>query len=164
MEWLTHSVDELPNSLDVGEIDLPGPIARIFAPSGKEVPVARSRDTAHFIAKETGLYRVLTPDGEEIVAVNTPLLPSHRMDVAPSEAAVPDPEPRPRVALDLWRWLLVLALVPLWIEWWIYYSGARKRQLAKAENAADGMAMQDRDPISGRNRDEPQAHDPSMVA
>jgi hypothetical protein len=86
------------------------------------------------------------------------------MDMAPSEAAVPDPEPRPRVALDLWRWLLGLALVPLWIEWWIYYSGARKRQLAKAENAADGMAMQDRDPISGRNRDEPQAHDPSMVA
>jgi hypothetical protein len=164
MEWLTHSVDALPSSLDVGEIDLPGPVVRIFAPSGKEVPFARSGDNVHLIAKETGLYRVVMPEGEESVAVNTPLLPTHRMEATPSEAAAPEPEPLPETALDLWRWLLVLALMPLWLEWWLYYSAARKRQLAEAGDLANGIAMQDRDPISGRNRAQPQAHDPSMVA
>ncbi len=164
MEWLTHSVDELPGSLDVGEIDLPGPIARIFAPSGKEVPFAISGDDAHWIARETGLYRVITPDGETIVAVNIPQLPTHRLEATPSEAAAPEPEPVPQPALDLWRWLLALALIPLWLEWWLYYSGARKRRVAEAGEFASGIAMQDRDPISGRNREGSQAHDPSMVA
>jgi hypothetical protein len=164
MEWLTHSVDELPNSVAIGEVDLPGPIARIFAPSGKEVPFALSGDDAHWTARETGFYRVITPGGEATVAVNIPQLPTHRLDVTPGETAVPEPEPLPQPALDLWRWLVALALIPLWLEWRLYYSGARKRQIAEAGEFASGIAMQDRDPITGRSREGSQAHDPSMVA
>jgi len=35
-------VDESADSLSTGELDLPGPAARIIAPSGKEVSFARN--------------------------------------------------------------------------------------------------------------------------
>ena len=79
MEWMTHSVDEAAESHSTGELDLPGPVTRIVAPSGKDVSFARKGADVHLLALETGIYRIIAPGGETAIAVNTPLLPSQRM-------------------------------------------------------------------------------------
>jgi len=132
MEWMTHSVDESADSLSTGELDLPGPAARIVSPSGKEVSFARNGQNVHFLATETGMYRVITPNAapgnETTVAVNTPLLPAQRMAPTASETAKIESEPLQQAGWDLWRWLVLLAIVALWLEWWIYYSGRENRR------------------------------------
>jgi len=151
MEWMTHSVDESADSLSTGELDLPGPAARIVSPSGKEVSFARSGQNVHFLATETGMYRVIAPGaassgaanaapGNEIsVAVNTPLLPAQRMTLTTAETAKIESEPLQQAGWDLWRWLVLLAIVALWLEWWIYYSGRESRRAMEMRaTPADG--------------------------
>jgi Ca-activated chloride channel homolog len=87
VEWMTHSVDEVADSLSTGELDLPGPATKIVAPSGKEVPFARKGADIHLLALETGTYRIVSPSGETSVAVNPPALPAQRLQLTPAEAA-----------------------------------------------------------------------------
>jgi Ca-activated chloride channel homolog len=143
MEWMTHSVDESADSLSTGELDLAGPAARILAPSGKEVSFARNGPNVHFLATETGMYRVTAPSGvpgsETSVAVNTPLLPAEHMMLTASETAKIESEPLQQAGWDLWRWLGLLAIVALWLEWWIYYSGRENRRAMEMRaSPADG--------------------------
>jgi hypothetical protein len=135
LEWMTHSVDEVANSLSTGEIDLPGPATKIVAPSGKEAPFARKESEIQLLALETGMYRIVAPGGETSVAVNPPALPSQRLEPTASEAAGIEREPLPAANWNLWRWLILLAIVALWAEWWLYYS-ARERQRAAEIDAA----------------------------
>jgi hypothetical protein len=132
MEWMTHSVDESAESLSTGELDLPGPAARIVAPSGRDVPFARKGQDVHLLATETGMYRVIPPNGapgsETSVAVNTPLLPAQRMTLTPAETARIESEPVQQVGSDLWRGLVILGIIALWLEWWLYYSGRENRR------------------------------------
>jgi Ca-activated chloride channel family protein len=136
MEWMTHSVDESAESLSTGELDLPGPATRIVSPSGKDVPFARKGQDVHLLATETGMYRVIgpnggpsgAPSGETSVAVNTPLLPALRMTLTPPETAGVESEPFQQAGWDLWRWLVLLGIVALWLEWWLYYSGRENRR------------------------------------
>ena len=72
LEWMTHSVDEVADSLSTGELDLPGPATKIVSPSGKEVPFARKGADVHLLALETGTYRIVSPGGETTAAVNPP--------------------------------------------------------------------------------------------
>jgi len=153
MEWMTHSVDESADSLSTGELDLPGPAARIIAPSGKEVSFARNGPNVHLLATETGMYRIISPGGapngapgsETTVAVNTPLLPAQRMTPTPSEAAKIETEPLQQAGLDLWRWLVMLAIVALWLEWWIYYSGRENRRAMEMRAAPGDGEFQEKD-------------------
>src|SRR6195256_4880824 len=82
----------------------------------------------HLLATETGVYRVVSPSGETNVAVNTPLLPAQRMTLTPPETARIESEPFQRPGGDLWRWLVLLGVVALWLEWWLYYSGRENRR------------------------------------
>jgi hypothetical protein len=102
MEWMTHSVDEAADSVSTGELDLPGPVTRIVAPSGRDVPFARNGAGVHLLALETGMYRVITPSGETTIAINTPLLPAQRLNATPAEAAGIESEPRQVIGSDLW--------------------------------------------------------------
>jgi Ca-activated chloride channel family protein len=137
VEWMTHSVDEVADSLSTGEIDLPGPATKIFAPSGKEVPFARQGADVHLLASETGMYRIVAPGGETSIAVNPPALPAERVQLTSAEAAQVEREPLPPPSWDLWRWLVLLAIVALWLEWWLYYA-ARERQRAAEVLEAPG--------------------------
>ena len=137
MEWMTHSVDEVADSLSTGEIDLPGPATKIIAPSGKEVPFARKGAEVHLLALETGMYRIVTPGGETSIAVNPPALPAQRVQLTAAEAAEVEREPLPPATWDMWRWLVLLAIVALWLEWWLYYA-ARERQRAAEVQEAPG--------------------------
>ena len=137
VEWMTHSVDEVADSLSTGEVDLPGPATKIIAPSGKEVPFARKGADVHLFASETGMYRIAAGGGETTVAINPPALPSERMQLTPPEAADIEGEPIPPAAWDMWRWLVLAAIVALWMEWWLFYA-ARERQRAAEVHDAPG--------------------------
>jgi Ca-activated chloride channel family protein len=132
MEWMTHSVDESADSLSTGELDLPGLVARVLAPSGRDIPFARNGMNVHLLATETGMYRLIAPSGtsssETSVAVNTPLLPAQRMTVTSPETSKIESEPLQQAGWDLWRSLVVLATIALWLEWWLYYSGRENRR------------------------------------
>jgi len=127
MEWLTHSVEDAAASASTGELDLPRPVTRIVAPSGREVPFVRLGGDIRLIAQETGIYRVSAPGGETHIAINPPPLPAQRMLATPAEQAGVETEPLQGQTWELWRWLALLAIVALWLEWWLYYS-ARARQ------------------------------------
>ena len=146
MEWMTHSVDESADSLSTGELDLPGPATRIIAPSGKDVPFARKGQDVHLLATEPGLYRVIAPggapNGETSVAVNTPLLPAQRMTLTPSETARVESEPLQQAGWDLWRLLVLLGIVALWLEWWLYYSGRENRRAMEMRATPVDIEMQ----------------------
>jgi hypothetical protein len=137
IEWMTHSVDEVADSLSTGEIDLPGAPTKIIAPSGKEVPFARKGADVHLLASETGLYRIVSQSGESSMAVNPPALPAQRVELTAAEAAGIEGEPLPPPSWDLWRWLVLMAIVALWLEWWLYYA-ARERQRAAEVQEAPG--------------------------
>jgi hypothetical protein len=131
VEWMTHTIEDVSGSLAAGELELPGPATRIIAPSGKDVFFARSGSDVHFLALETGLYRLIGPDRETSLAVSTPpLLPSERLTPTPSESAPVEPEVVPPAGRDLWRWLVAVAMVALWAEWLLFYSSRTNRRAA----------------------------------
>jgi len=147
LEWMTHSVDEVANSLSTGELDLPGPATKVVAPSGREVPFARKDSEIHLLALETGIYRIVAPSGETAIAVNPPALPSERLQPTAAETAGIEREPLPATNWNLWRWLILLAIAALWLEWWLYYS-ARERQ-----RATEVQAVPDEPPIAEADRE-----------
>jgi hypothetical protein len=135
VEWMTHSVDEVADSLSTGEIDLPGPAAKIVAPSGKEVPFARKGADAHLFASEAGIYRITAPGGETTLAINPPALPAERVQLTPPEAADIEGEPIPPATWDMWRWLVIAAIAALWLEWWLFYTARERQRTAEVHDA-----------------------------
>jgi hypothetical protein len=148
IEWMTHAVDEVADSHSTGEIDLPGPATKIIAPSGKDVPFARKGANVHLLATETGMYRISGPGGESSVAVNPPALPSQRVQLTAAETAEVEREPLPPTTWDMWRWLVILAIVALWLEWWLYYAAREKQRAAEASGSPGDqpLAELDREP------------------
>jgi hypothetical protein len=175
MEWMTHSVDESADSVSTGELDLPGPATRIIAPSGKDVPFARKGQDVHLLATETGMYRVIAPSGapgvapngasggETSVAVNTPLLPAQRMTPTAAETARVESEPFQQAGWDLWRWLVLLGIVALWLEWWLYYSGRENRRAMEMRAAPVDGEFENADLELQRPPEESEVRKPSFV-
>ena len=162
VEWMTHSVDDVADSFPAGEIDLPGPVTKIIAPSGKEAPFARKGADVHWLALETGMYRIVAPGNETSIAVNPPALPAHRVKPTAAEAAEIEGEPRPPATWDMWRWLVLLAAVALWLEWWLYYSAREQQRTAEASEAPGGQppAILDLEPDE---REESRFRNPNLV-
>jgi hypothetical protein len=146
VEWMTHSVDEVADSLSTGEIDLPGPVTKIIAPSGKEVPFARKGADIHLLASETGMYRIVAPAGETSMAVNPPALPAQRLQLTAAETAEVEREPLPPATWDMWRWLVVLAILALWLEWWLYYAARERQRAAEVQEAPGDQPLPELDP------------------
>ncbi len=167
MEWMTHSVDESAESLSTGELDLPGPAARIISPSGRDVPFARKGQDVHLLATETGMYRVVPPNGstsgETSVAVNTPLLPAQRMTLTPPETARIESEPLQQPGSDLWRGLVLLGIVALWLEWWLYYSGRENRRAMEMRTTPDDGELQNTDLELEGTPEEAEVRKPNFV-
>jgi hypothetical protein len=121
VEWMTHTVQEQGDFLVSGPVDLPQPISRVVAPSGREVLFAGDDSSIHFFAGESGLYRITSAGQNVQVPVNVPLLPTIRMAPTSTEAAPLAPQPVPIEQQELWRWLVVLAMIALWLEWRFFY-------------------------------------------
>jgi hypothetical protein len=163
VEWMTHSVDEIADSLSTGEIDLPGPATKIISPSGKEVPFARNGAAIHLLASETGMYRVVGPNSEASIAVNPPALPAQRVQLTAAETAEVEREPLPPATWDMWRWLLLLAIMALWLEWVLYYSAREKQRAAEARESPRDLPLQefDREP---EELEESDVRNPNVVS
>ena len=162
VEWMTHSVDEVADSLSTGEIDLPGPAAKIIAPSGKEVPFARKGSDVHLLALETGMYRIVASGSETSIAVNPPALPAQRVQLTAAETAAVEREPLPPAAWDLWRWLVLLAIVALWLEWWLYYAARERQRAAEVLDAPGDQPLPEQD-REEEDRDEAGFRNPNLV-
>jgi Ca-activated chloride channel homolog len=123
VEWLTHPIEDVSDSLSAGELDLPGSATRIVSPSGADVPFARNGSSLHLLALDVGLYRVLGPDRSTTFAVNAPPLPpAQRITPTDAESAGIAGESAMYQGTYLWQWLVLLAMVALWAEWWLFYS------------------------------------------
>jgi hypothetical protein len=83
------------------------------------------------------MYRIVGPGGETSMAINPPALPAQRVQLTAAETAEVEREPLPPASWDMWRWLVLLAVVALWLEWWLYYT-ARERQRAAEVQEAPG--------------------------
>jgi hypothetical protein len=138
VEWMTHSVDEVADSLSTGEVDIPGPATKIIAPSGRDVPFARKGANLHLLAVETGTYRIVGPNGESSIAINPPALPAQRVQLTAAETAEVEREPLPPATWDMWRWLVIAAMIALCLEWVLYYMARERQRVAEAhESPAD---------------------------
>jgi Ca-activated chloride channel family protein len=145
VEWMTHSVDEVADSLSTGEVDIPGPATKIIAPSGREVPFARKGSNLHLLAQETGTYRIVGPGGENNIAINPPALPAQRVQLTAAETAPVEGEPLPPAAWDMWRWLVIAAIVALWLEWALYYMARERQRVAEVSESPTDQPKQDFD-------------------
>ena len=163
IEWMSHSVNEAADSFSVGEMDMPGPASRIIAPSGKDVPFAPAGSRVHLLAAEAGTYRVVTPNGEMGVPVNLPLLPARSLQTTSAETATVQSEPRLQTRLDIWRWLAVLAVIALWLEWWLYYSTRRKREISETLQLSNGDVSTNLDSDSVRNPEQSEDRSRDLV-
>jgi Ca-activated chloride channel family protein len=163
MEWMTRSVDEAADSLSTGELDIPGPVTRIIAPSGKELPFARKGSDVHLLATETGIYRIVAPGGETSIAINTPLLPAQRMTTTASEVAGVEREETQSGNWGLWRLLVLLAIVALWLEWWLYYSSRERQRTVEDRDAPGTQPLQKMDQELDE-REESELSAPNVVA
>ena len=164
VEWMTHPIEDVSDSLSAGELDLPGPATRVTGPNGAEVPFARNGSNLHLIALDAGLYHVIATNRNAAYAVNAPaLLPSQRMEPTESERAAVQAEAIPYQGNYLWRPLALLAIVALWTEWWLFYSPRVNRQAVLAQQ----MHL-DREPSKQRGMTERDAHhdealDPNFI-
>lgn len=160
VEWLTHPVEDVSGSLSAGELDLPGPAARVVSPSGVDLPFARNGSNLHLLALETGLYRVIGANRSATYAVNAPeLLPSQRMDVSPSEAVPVAFEAVPDQGRYLWTWFALLAIVALWAEWWLFYMAPVNRHLREAPGSPPDAAGR----VSEASHEHDEALDPNFI-
>jgi hypothetical protein len=129
IEWLTQPVEDVAQSAFTGHIDLRSPAAQVVAPSGNAVPFERAGSDLHFFASEAGIYRLIEPNREKDIAVNVPSLPQQQWSPTLPEEAPIEPEPIRDAGRELWRWLVALAIIPLWLEWWLFYSGRGVRKV-----------------------------------
>lgn len=132
IEWMTHPIEDTSASFSAGELDLTASATRIVAPSGRDVLFAREGQDIRFVASEIGMYRLVSGAGETNLAVNTPPLPSQRWQPNAAEEASIAREPFQRTGRDLWKWFVVLAILALWAERWLFYRH-RKRQISLEE-------------------------------
>jgi hypothetical protein len=145
VEWMTHSVDEVADSLSTGEVDIPGPATKIIAPSGKEVPFARKDANLHLLALETGTYRIVGPNSESSIAINPPALPAKRVQLTAAETAEVEREPLPPATWDMWRWLVIAAIIALWLEWALYYMARERQRVAEVHEGPVDQPKQEFD-------------------
>ncbi len=128
IEWMTGAVEETADPIATGEVLVAapaGPAGRVFSPRGVELPFARSGERLHLLAFQAGLYRVTAPEGERKLAAHIPPLPSRRWRAGTAESSVLEARAFADQGRELWRWLLLLAILPLWAEWWLCYPKRR---------------------------------------
>ena len=83
------------------------------------------------------------------------------MKVAPAETAGVEGEPLPPVSWDLWRWLVLLAIVALWLEWWLYYSSRERQRNAEIRETPASDALQKSD-LELEEREESELRNPKV--
>jgi len=129
IEWMTGAVQETADPVATGEARLvpPSGAIRVFSPAGAELPFARSEDELHLLALQAGVYRVAGTGGERRIAFNIPPLPAQHWKAGAAEKARLEATALEDTGRDLWRWLVLVSLVPLWVEWRLFHRSPHTR-------------------------------------
>jgi hypothetical protein len=72
-------------------------------------------------------------------------------------------EPFQQAGWDLWRWLVLLGIVALWLEWWLYYSGRENRRAMEMRAAPVDGEFENADLELQRTPEESEVRKPSFV-
>lgn len=164
VEWLTHPIEDAVDSLSAGEVDLPGPAARVLSPSGAEVPFARNGTNLHLLASDTGLYRVIGANRTATFAMNTPpLLPSQRLETSEAEKGPTQAEAVPFQGDYLWRTFAVLAILALWAEWWLFHSSRFNQQAVMTQPTDRSTPLPNRAAVVEGDPRQDEALDPNFI-
>jgi Ca-activated chloride channel family protein len=164
VEWLTHPIEDVSDSLSSGELDLPGPGTRVLSPTGAELPFARNGSSLHILALDTGLYRVIGANRTTTFAVNAPpLLPSQRIEVTDAEKSTVQSEAIPYQGNYLWRILAILAILALWAEWWLFYSPRLNQHAVRVQERHRDTGEKERPIAVERSPEHDDALDPNFI-
>ena len=164
VEWMTHPIEDVSDSLSAGELDLPGPAAKVIGPNGAEVPFARNGSDLHILALDAGIYRVVGTNRNSTFAVNAPaLLPSQRLEPAESERVSVQNEAIPYQGSYLWRTMAVFAIIALWLEWWLFYSPRVNRQAVLAQQLYLDSEPAKRPAVVEREAEHDETLDPNFI-
>ncbi len=63
----------------------------------------------------------------------------------------------------MWRWLVLLGIVALWLEWWLYYSGRENRRAMEMRAAPVDGELQNADLELERAAEESEVRKPNFV-
>jgi hypothetical protein len=85
------------------------------------------------------------------------------MTLTSPETAGVESEPLQQVGWDLWRWLVLLAIVALWLEWWLYYSGRENRRAMEVHEMPAEGELQDADLELERAEEQSEVRKPNFV-
>jgi hypothetical protein len=164
VEWMTHPIEDASDSLFAGELDLPGPAARVIGPNGADVPFARNGSYLHILALDTGIYRVMGANRNSSFAVNAPpLLPSQRLDPTESERAAVQTEAIAYQGSYLWRTMAIFAIIALWLEWWLFYSPRVNRQAELVQRMYLDTESSKRPTVVEREAEHDETLDPNFI-
>jgi hypothetical protein len=120
IEWMAPSVVDTAESLAAGDLEIPGPVTRAMTPSNKVASLVSEGALVHLLAREAGSYRLVTPTGGRVLAVNVPALPGQVWKPTPQELAGVELEGATDTTSNLWRWLVALSLIAVWVEWRLF--------------------------------------------
>jgi hypothetical protein len=164
VEWMTHPIEDVSDSLFAGELDLPGPATKVVGPNGSEVPFARNGSDLHILALDTGIYRVMGANRNSTFAVNAPaLLPSQRLEPTASEESAAQTEAIPYQGSYLWRTMAILAIAVLWLEWWLFYSPRVNRQAVLTQQIYLDSASSKKPAVVEREAEHDETLDPNFI-
>jgi hypothetical protein len=76
------------------------------------------------------------------------------MSVTSLEAAAPETESFEGVSQELWGLLVAFAIVALWLEWWLYYSEVRKKELEESRRHSEATESRGRDAYTGQSEEQ----------
>jgi hypothetical protein len=124
VEWMLAPSPAVVASAVPGNLDITGAFVKVADPASNPVPVRSSARGVQFFAPTTGLYRLSGEQGERRMAVNAPPLPMRRWEPAVG-AQDARSAPLPTPSGEWWKWLVLLAVVALWMEWILFYPGAK---------------------------------------
>ena len=63
---------------------------------------------------------------------------------------------------NLWRWLVILGIVALWLEWWLYYSSRENQRAAEIRETPGDGELQNDGSESEQNHEQSEARNPNF--
>jgi hypothetical protein len=131
IEWMTGAAGDRVESRSAGMLNIPGPILGIVGPAKHNESFTRTQYGARLLARQVGVYRIQSSKGESSLAVNAPPLPMQRWHPTAGDLPLYG-RSYPGRDTAWWRWLVLLAIVALWLECWLFYSNSQNRQALPA--------------------------------
>jgi hypothetical protein len=136
VEWMTGAAEDSVDFHPAGAMTIPASVNAITGPRNEVPAFTSSQNGAYLLARQTGAYRIQTPQRASVIGVNAPPLPIHRWQPLTQQLASPGSTGWRTANRELWRWLVLLAMIALWLEWRFFYANPQNRLLAPQPRSA----------------------------